>query len=252
LQDLDVRSLVIVSDLLKSLRTALAHSKSDDTSDEIRWTTLFLDMWENLANTCRESGLPVTASGLERVAKSLESESRFNTMKQIDGVSAAYFDELTGLHALRLPTPSLGALTASAPMGEAIALRFPEMSTDLSEAAKCLSFGLGTACVFHLMRAMERAVQLLGRKLRVALDVRSATWGQITARVDHALKALPNKTTAQRRKRDELAALSAHLNAVRLAWRNNVMHPKETYTAEEAEAIFRQVRLFLDDLRVKL
>ena len=40
-------------------------------------------------------------------------------------------------------------------------------------------------------------------------------------------------------------AVLAHLNSVRIAWRNEVMHPKQSYTREEAHTIFQAVRAFM-------
>jgi hypothetical protein len=38
---------------------------------------------------------------------------------------------------------------------------------DADEAGKCFAVGRYTACVFHLMRIMERCVQKMGRDLGV-------------------------------------------------------------------------------------
>jgi len=46
----------------------------------------------------------------------------------------------------------------------------------------------------------------------------------------------------------ELAQASANLYSVKLAWRNEVMHPKETYTLEEADNLIRQVKIFMHHL----
>ena len=45
-----------------------------------------------------------------------------------------------------------------------------------------------------------------------------------------------------------MSQASANLYAVKLAWRNEVMHPKDTYTLEEADNLIRQVRIFMGKL----
>jgi len=35
---------------------------------------------------------------------------------------------------------------------------------------------------------------------------------------------------------------------VKIAWRNEVMHPKQNYTPEQAHEIYRNVRTFVRDL----
>jgi hypothetical protein len=45
-----------------------------------------------------------------------------------------------------------------------------------------------------------------------------------------------------------MAEASANLYSVKVAWRNEVMHPKATYTLEEAENTLRQMRIFMHSL----
>jgi hypothetical protein len=47
--------------------------------------------------------------------------------------------------------------------GEQSVYKFPDLQDDIREAGNCLALGRGTACVFHLMRIMEAAVQTLER-----------------------------------------------------------------------------------------
>jgi hypothetical protein len=42
-----------------------------------------------------------------------------------------------------------------APFGESVAAAFPGATFDLCEASRCLALGRATACVLHLMRAVE-------------------------------------------------------------------------------------------------
>jgi len=42
--------------------------------------------------------------------------------------------------------------------------------------------------------------------------------------------------------------VSANLYAVKLAWRNEVMHPKQTYTEEEATGLATAVKTFVADI----
>jgi hypothetical protein len=49
-------------------------------------------------------------------------------------------------------------------------------------------------------------------------------------------------------KTKKLAEIASHLYNVKVAWRNEVMHPKQTYTEEEAEMLLKQVAAFLQGL----
>lgn len=93
------------------------------------------------------------------------------------------------------------------------------------------------------MRVMEIGVQKLGDQLGVTLT-NEKNWQNILDEVNKATKALDHKLPRTK----ALAEASSHLYAVKVAWRNEVMHPKQTYTPSEATAIFNNARTFMGDL----
>ncbi len=127
-------------------------------------------------------------------------------------------------------------------LGQNVDDKIPGVVEDVSEAGKCLGLHRSTAAVFHLMRVMESGVQAFGAKLGIDL-VSEKVWQVILDQVNSAIRALGKDPLAK-----QYASVSAHLYTVKLAWRNEVMHPKATYTHEEAEGIFRAVRSFMNDL----
>jgi hypothetical protein len=135
------------------------------------------------------------------------------------------------------------------PFGELVSRKFPKAIEDIAEGAKCLALQRSTAAVFHLMRVMELALRALATKLKVsAIDPEAESWNKITDHVNRAVNALPAKTAPEQARKAKFGAVLAHLNSVRIAWRNEVMHPKQSYTREEAHAIFAAVRAFMIDL----
>jgi hypothetical protein len=123
-----------------------------------------------------------------------------------------------------------------------------DINEDYIEAGNCYTLARYTACVFHLMRVMEKAVQFLGKKLRIKIDSKNETWYQILSHVNKAIDKVPVKTARQKNKKAKYATASAHLDDVRIVWRNEVMHPKQTYTPEEAKDLLNAVRIFMNDL----
>ena len=93
------------------------------------------------------------------------------------------------------------------------------------------------------MRVMETGVQEFGNKLGVSL-AKDKNWQNILDEVNKAIKALPLKDP----KTVELSQTAANLYTVKLGWRNQVMHPKDTYTLEEAESILDAVKSFMVQL----
>ena len=125
--------------------------------------------------------------------------------------------------------------------------RVPECQDDLQEAINCISLGRATASVFHLERATESALRPLARKLKATIPV-NANWQPITDRLNTALNTMKVRTPKQDLERRELALVLTHLNAVRVAFRNDVMHPGSFYTLDEAEDIFRHSVLLLEHI----
>ena len=98
------------------------------------------------------------------------------------------------------------------------------------------------------MRVAECGVQTLGKKLKVNFDVERESWYQIIQHVDKAVNALPGATEAQRKRKQRYASAAAHLNSVRIATRNDVMHPRAAHTEEEAEELFSATRALMQQL----
>jgi hypothetical protein len=140
------------------------------------------------------------------------------------------------------------------PFGKRIANRFPSLTEDISEAAKCLAAGRFTASVFHLMRVLEAAVQRLAKLLGTTVNVKNEPWGAILKPIDDAIRNLPGGPKVTREENDRKAAFSeaaAYLRHVKDAWRNRTMHPKRTCTEDDAISIFKGVKMFMNSF-VKL
>lgn len=152
-------------------------------------------------------------------------------------------DELNDRLFLAVPTTQAEMyLQPTSPFGDAVNTKLP-VAEDASEAAKCLALDRPTAAVFHLMRVMEISVQRLGDKLGVKL-VEEKNWQVILDQVGAAIRKRDHRDAETK----AYAEVASHLYNVKVAWRNEVMHPKQTYTFEEAKSIFDNVKTFTNDL----
>lgn len=121
--------------------------------------------------------------------------------------------------------------------------KYPSAIVDVEEAGKCLALGRGTACVFHLMRVLELGLQSLGKDL--GLTKIDSNWQTIINEVNKAIGSLPFSTPAEKEYRAQRAEAAAHLQNIKDAWRNDVMHPRATYTEEQASEIWFHTRVFM-------
>ena len=204
-----------------------------------------------IAEECKEAGIATSAAyirenlkffediePLERVAYSMFLSAFGNLQLMIKS-------EMKQVEYLRVDKPEFyGTVSRFEPFITDI---YSQLSYDIVEAGNCLALDRTTACVFHLMRVMEFGVRSFGDKLGVPL-VSEPVWQVIMDQVNARIKAMPEKPAAKKRTKEAYAEVAGHLYNVKVAWRNPVMHPKRTYTAEEAEHLFVTVRMFMSSL----
>lgn len=135
--------------------------------------------------------------------------------------------------------------------GEAVAKKFPAASNDIEWAGNCLALGQPTACVLHLNRAMEIALHKLAGKLHVTLDAKD-NMGSILAKMTDPIKALPDKTEPQKRKKEKWAECRTNLYHVKMAWRDPAHHGKQSYEEKQARDILERVNGFMQQLATLL
>jgi hypothetical protein len=113
--------------------------------------------------------------------------------------------------------------------------RFPDAIADMDEAGKCFAFERPTACIFHLMRVTEVGLNAFAALLEISDH--NPTWEPIIRKIDSELKA-DYKDRKYKGDQKFLANASAHLHAVKVAWRNPTMHVDKVNTMEHAKEIY--------------
>jgi hypothetical protein len=85
------------------------------------------------------------------------------------------------------------------------------------------------------MRVTEHGLQEIAK--RIGIKDPRPNWEPIICKIDSELKK-GYKDRQYKGMSDFLANVSAHLNAVKVAWRNRVMHVDTKHTMEEAREIY--------------
>jgi hypothetical protein len=152
-------------------------------------------------------------------------------------------DELSAKLVFTIPYGNASYYQSQKPLfGDEVDSKFAQTSEDVAEAGKCIALGRYTASVFHLMRAMEAAVKVLGVRLNVTVVDRNNVdleWGKILSNLSAPIEAMPKGSV-----KENWSAALMLLVHVKQAWRNPTMHPKQTYTEEQAKEIFAATRSF--------
>jgi hypothetical protein len=233
-------------------REQLAQMAADAQAELVESIGAIGDLLRKLQRACSALGLRVSLGQAKAAEQALSPEAGPGEVRRLLGELARLVEnELSG-HTFFFVPPGRAKYATDKPLAGAGRLG-ARPAEDMAEAAKCFAFARYTACVFHLMRVMEAALPRLARVLGLTLNL-DRPWGQILRDIDAAVAVLPGApggapgTPAQRARHVRLAGVCAYLHHVKDAWRNTTMHPKRTYTEEEARHLFHNVLAFTQSL----
>lgn len=205
-------------------------------------------------SACRGIGLINITKDIDRAKRDTKGlfPDRQKIRFHIEHITERVVDDLAEQLFLHLPSDKAKHYRKADLFGEEIGAKFPKAREDLTNAGTAYALGLNTACVFHLMRVLEHCVQRFGRRLKITdIDVKRETWHQIMLHVHKKVEALPGgtkATVAQSNRKQSFAVAASRLDHVRIAWRNDVMHPKATYDEKEAFDVLSSVGVFLESI----
>lgn len=120
---------------------------------------------------------------------------------------------------------------------------FPLAAKELSAAAHSVALDLGTACVFHSMRAAEIGVRALASQLGVVFEfeLKLAEWKNLLDQIDSKIAKKQETLKKSLDKDEELRFLSEAASQFRYfkdAYRVRVAHSRAAYDVMEAIKIF--------------
>jgi len=186
-----------------------------------------------------ELGLPIWQEKPEALARYAIGLPRVEDLRnRIREVRDTMMQELSSINFLRATHDMETYLDNPVPFGTAVSDAFPNVIEDIAEAHQCFAFGRYTAAVFHLGRAMELVVKRLAKKMRIT--IKRGDWQSYTTAMNEKIAKMPCKSPKAKAKVQPFCEAAAYLLHFKEAWDNQMMHPKKTYTRDEAlEAISR-------------
>jgi hypothetical protein len=165
---------------------------------------------------------------------------------QLDHLQLQLFDELGRLKLYLVPAHMVEFYEEEMPFGETVFDRFPSAVPDTRNAGRCLALGQPTACMFHLMRVMERGLAAYAAKLGIPY---APSWESYIRQLDKQFSVEWNtKTKSWKAIEPFHKEILGDLIAVKTAWRNPTVHIVNDYDAEEGERAYHAVRGFMQKL----
>jgi hypothetical protein len=184
---------------------------------------------------------------LDRFQAALAKESHAKLAQRCDHLRHRIQDELQSEFYFQVDRLELRFYDKPDLFGAQVSAKFPKATNDIRRAGNCIALQQPDACVFHLMRAMEIAVQQLSRRLGIT-PTHKTTWRVLTGNMDDKIKKMPDGTPKQKEKKDKWSEARANLHQVGQVWRNNTMHPAVSYSRGQAKDVFDAVRVFMSAL----
>jgi hypothetical protein len=210
----------------------------------------------SLRSWFKSVGLNLSLKSLERFEDALERDLTFEEVRHLlDDLQKRIEDELDSVWFFHVSAENLPLYNNPKPFGDLVTDNFADAIYDIEEAGKCLALDRGTACVMHLMRVIELAVDALALGVGVHIGaVQAATsWEyllkDINTKIQEANKTqIPTWLTSK----SFFENSYTYVLAVKNAWRNPSMHLEKKYTIEEAARIYNAVKDLMEHLATHL
>ncbi len=138
--------------------------------------------------------------------------------------------------------------------GPDVSRAFPSAEDDIVDAGNCYAVGLNTACVFHLMRVVEKGIRALAINMGIPLPYTSEEWGRILEKMEKRTEEIEKepRSVEKIRKQQLYGECIIDTRSFKNAWRNHVMHGLQSYSERDAEKIMGHAKDFMQRLSVEV
>jgi hypothetical protein len=249
MKTLDLQRFIALSNTLTEY-AAIGKTQSGNLSPEDK--KHMTGMLEKVSADCKATEMRCSLLQIDRMKRAIGASdvTHLELSVSLGELLRRLADEATTAHCLIMSQDEADLYATPQQFGAEVEVRFPSAVNDISEAARCLACGRGTAAVFHLMRVMEVGLKATAKALGIPY---APSWesylSQIDTRVRDKYKA---KGIKWRKDEPFFRDVAAHLHAVKVAWRNPTMHIVNHYSPEMAEDVFLSVKGFMRHLSTAL
>lgn len=205
-----------------------------------------------LENDCNAVGLRLSCLALSAMLDSVDELTYRQLGRKAAELNSRIEDELSLCLLLQIPIENQKYYDTTNPFGDKVADNFPIAAYDIEEAAKCLALERSTACVMHLMRTVEAAIDAIAMGVGVhETAVKSiTTWEHLLKEINGKIQAnSAAKLPTWLESKPFYEGTLSHLHSVKDAWRNPAIHELERkYTEPEADRIYTAIKHLFEHL----
>lgn len=213
--------------------------------------TILTDSLERVRVDAVELGYNETANHVQRKIKELkEGWYRLQDLpSDIKNIRERFADDATKLLLFHVEPDGVKYHEKPQVFGPDIATKFTDAQRDLTEAGTCYSLGCSTACVLHLMRALESVLRTSAGSIAPTIVIgHKETMGAVALKLKQSSTSLPSTTAAELDRKNKVSRAAMHFQDITSAMRNTAMHTGEFFSMSEAGHALVSTELFLRDL----
>lgn len=189
------------------------------------------------------------ASSLEDWIESGPPDSTFQELAgRVAALAGTIQDEAVFRYFYAIPRELSSYVNAERPAGDAVWASFPSSREDLSEACSCIALGRNSAAVYHAMCALEPAMEVLARHVKVPWKPKVSMWNNTLDQIDKAIKAIVGgpKTKGLSERIVFLSQAASEFRYFKDGWRNDTMHARyKASDSLEAQRVLTHVMAFM-------
>jgi hypothetical protein len=132
--------------------------------------------------------------------------------------------------------------------GPEVSRAFGSCVSDIQAAGTCYALEQNEACVFHLMRVLERSLGVLASKFNVPFQ--NDNWHNIIEQLEVRIRKMDATTFGSdwKDKQKFYAGAANQFMFFKDAWRNHVMHVRDVFDEGKARSVLDSVRVFMQSL----
>jgi hypothetical protein len=169
-------------------------------------------------------------------------------LKEIDTLSFSFAAELRRVSCFRIASEKDKYFETNDLFGLEVSKAFASCIGEIQAAGTCYALEQNEACVFHLMRTLERSLGVLASKFGVPFD--HDNWHKIIEQLETRIRKMDAATFGPdwKEKQKFYARAANQFMFFKDAWRNHVMHVRDAFDEGRALSVYNSVKGFMQAL----
>jgi hypothetical protein len=168
-------------------------------------------------------------------------------LNHLDTLSVLFAKELQKASCFRIANEKDKYFQKDDLFGPDVGRAFGSCIGEIQNAGTCYALEQNDACVFHLMRTLERVLGVLASKFNVSFQ--QDNWHNIIEQLEARIRRMDTTFGSDWKDKQKFyAGAASQFMFFKDAWRNHVMHVRDVFDEGKARSVLGSVRAFMQAL----